>query len=675
MYASGWFCLNAQLFSGSSMKTVSCSRPRLLSSALALLMAASLGLAGCIPTLTKKPVVIDTGAVDDGPYETRRGPITAAEINVDTAEAVLRGKDMARAEQIATRLSSNPNIPADQKARVSRVLAVSAAACNHPYLALKALDEWKESNPHADESFEWQRTYAAALEKLPVREGLEKAKRTAADESRPLTLRYLTRLFDVSRTWDTATGETSMAPLAAMYASTRDVNQRAFMERSLFTALNGASPHAMEKLEPLVTDASAKTYPAALVQLEKLRRMALNPESRAAAAASAEALAKDSALVDTSLLQAWDATAAPASSVVPVQGRTVVLALPLTEAHNGLGARVVKGAQEAVSEFAERGYTIRLLTVDTNAPDWLEQMAQLPPEANIVGGPLFIPKFNELKTRGVTQQRVVMSFTPSLGTSAAEGVDGWRFFASSEDQINALLTLGDGLGISSYSILKPSKDSYAAHMTNLFTAHVKARGGHIAATAEYPSDKPSDWHKIVGGLSRAGKAANPASQAVFLPDSWKHMEVLGEFLNYFQMSRQVMMGASLWEQGLRSASSVPNHFSKGVFPGPWKRGNLSPAAERLSARFVSAGYGTPDFWSGLGYDFVRFASTISLPQEWDAAAVNTVLSHHRGIDWAMAPITWTREGRASQHLFLFSPMDKGISPLTPDAVTTRFGKK
>ena len=632
------------------------------------------GLTGCgsVPNpLAKKSITIEKQEHQPQSPDALHMPITDRDITVESAEAALSAKDMPRAELIATRLSAQPGMTQAIVARVSRVLAVSAAACRHPYLALQALERWREADPAADLSFDWQNAYASLLEQLPPHDASARAKAVADDENRPYTLRHAARLFLASRSWEKAAPTETVAPLMEMYTITRDTNQRAFMERSLFSALHAATPAAMQKLSSLVTEANTKEFPYAIIQLENIRRLALDPETKGMAATEAKKLAINSILVDASLLQAWDTASSPVSPLVPIQGRIVVMALPLSGPLKAVGERVAKGAQEAVTEFSERGHTVTLLTIDSEESDWLDRIAALPPEANIIGGPMRTQLVSEAHARELTKHRIFMTFTPSLGGVAEEGIHAWRFFSSPEDQLQTLLAFGEKMGFTNYSILLPADDAFATRMANLFASHATAKSASIIARAEYPANDTTTWHTIMETFMPT--EPKNTSQAVFLPDAWRNMEILGEFFK-FQENTQFLMGTSLWAQGLVEEISVPEQFEKAVFPGSWRQSSMPPAASRLAARYVQAGQGTPDFWSGLGYDFARFAAALHIPARWQAQTVNALLVQPAVIDWSIAPITWSPEGRATQHLFLFSPTDKGTVALTPEALEAKFSK-
>jgi hypothetical protein len=138
----------------------------------------------------------------------------------------------------------------------------------------------------------------------------------------------------------------------------------------------------------------------------------------------------------------------------------------------------------------------------------------------------------------------------------------------------------------------------------------------------------------------------------------------------------MLLGTSLWEQGLSAAEHVTAHYyNLAVFPGAWdETGTLAPAATRLQAAYARDGLDEPDFWAGLGYDFVRFASTLDIPAGWSPATVNAVLSRNTDMAWSMAPLVWSAQGRATQNLFLFTPVTEGFAPADMSDIEARYNK-
>lgn len=629
-------------------------------------------LAGCGKTVISRPAA--KPATPSAPSGAQ------ARISVPEAENALRAGQTARAEQIATRLMSRTDLSGDEVVRAARVLAAAASANGHPFLAMTALDRWLAASPGADASDEWQRPFLAALSQLPHYDAQAKAAQIMTDPARPFTLRSGTALFLASARWEKGEPAQALTNLGAFYAQAGDKAGQMHMEHALLAALQNAGSPALASLDGLVTDENSKTFPYAIVRLESLRRMGLHGVTLEEARQGAERLAQDTLLADPGILRSWDSQAGTAVSLIPLAGKKIVLALPLSGPMGGVGKKIAQGADEARTEFARSGHAVSVIPLDTNAPDWLDRLAALPPDATLVGGPLQMDAFAAARSRGLTGQRAFFTFLPSLGDAGDEGGAGWRFFPSNEDQMTALFAAAARLGITSFGVLIPDHDSYAARMADMFAAHARAGGGSVVRRAEYPRNEPEKWNTFIGDFLHTNKKATdkPATphQAIFLPDSWRNMELIVPNLFYFLETRQVLLGTSLWGQGLSAADKVAAHYYRlAIFPGAWNRTTPSQAAERLFAAYARAGRGEPDFWAGLGYDFVRFAAVLDVPVGWTPASLNALLSRGTGMHWSMAPITWSASGKASQSLFLFTPKEDGFAPADLNAIEAAFKRE
>lgn len=376
------------------------------------------------------------------------------------------------------------------------------------------------------------------------------------------------------------------------------------------------------------------------------------------------------AAATSSAWKSLQAEAARASgSSVPLYSGCVALALPTSGVYAPFGAQVAEGAKAAQAELKKSGVSMDVKVVDTESSDWLTQLAQLPPECVAVGGPLRPDAYAAAKRQSLTRSRAFFTFLSQLEGND-EGTVAWRFFSSPSDQVNAMLRFAGELGIKNFGVLSPG-DVYARKMTELFVRAAEASGSTVQITLYQLGDIPGltqTMTQFVGG----GAAPNPSFQAVFIPDSWQNVTQVIPYLFYQGEDRLVLMGTTLWEQGLSNAGSINvANMDLAVFPGAWNGATPNEAASTLMTALTASGQPTPNFWVSFGYDFVRFASALNLSAPgWTAKEVNNRLSTAQNIHWSMAPITWNR-GRASQHLFIFHPVSTGFEPVVTSSFKER----
>ncbi|WP_374287434.1 hypothetical protein [Desulfovibrio desulfuricans] len=343
----------------------------------------------------------------------------------------------------------------------------------------------------------------------------------------------------------------------------------------------------------------------------------------------------------------------------PVTGPCVVLALPSSGTYAAIAGKVRHGAQMAQSELAANGVKLRLETINTEAPDWLQRLDALPQACTIVGGPLQARNYAQAREHGQLEKRAFFTFVPSL-EQGDEGARAWRFFPSPQDQIDTLIGFATtGMNIRTYGAFYPT-DAYGVRMTGLMEQSLASQNMLLQKASYNPAD-PTSWSDAVAPLINAqtpqgSKTPVPQTsfEALFLPDSWKSMEMLTTSLLYNGEDRLVLLGTTLWEQSL-SGKTIANadKYALAVFPGAW---NQPQAPRALQVP------GT-DFWNALGYDFVRFAVSMGLDSRLTTPQVTARAQRASKMIWGMAPISWDNAGVAHQKLFLFGVSPTGMTPV------------
>lgn len=351
-----------------------------------------------------------------------------------------------------------------------------------------------------------------------------------------------------------------------------------------------------------------------------------------------------------------DVTPEPVTAPQPA---CVVLALPASGPYASIAAKIRRGAATAQQELAKAGGTLRLENINTEAPDWLTTLAALPASCAVVGGPLRDVAYEQAQKAGVLEQRAFFAFVPNL-KSGDEGARAWRFFPSPQDQVDALVAFAtDDLGIRSYGAFHPG-DGYAARMTGILAQSLGKR--HIPLRqATYNAADPTSWsdaaQPLINPVTAEG-SSTPVPQtefeAIFLPDSWKNIDMITQSLLYNGEDRLVLLGTTLWEQGL-SGRQVPRaeNFALAVFPAAW---NAQHAPGALKAQ-------GNDFWTALGYDFVNFATALTLESRLATPQITARARRAASTVRGMAPLSYDDAGVAHQKLYLFQVSPSGMKPL------------
>ncbi len=582
---------------------------------------------------------------------------------VDEAREAWEDNDMQRAENLyakATKLT----LPINEQTESFERYALAAARNGRPNNALDALDQWDAVMPDADSTNAWQAAWLNSARLLSPSVAIERAQKTWSNISNSPNARAQAAIILMGRSWSAAQ-TISALPLISRYFDSKDITQKQNIEYVTSEELRYMTEQNLSALGQSVAANPNFVFPANIILLENARRGL--PIS-----AQAEARLKDLSLyADQSLPQrilnipATSAVPSTMPSTVPAanvgidaQTACLVLALPNSGNIVPISTKIRAGADAARAELAQGGVNIHIQNIDTSQVDWLSQLQALPAQCTVIGGPLQSVNFNAAKTAQATSMRNFFTFLPAL-EGQDEGSVAWRFFPSPQDQVNSLLNFTASLGIRNYGAFYP-QDNYGTRMNTIFGDTVQSMGLTVQSVAYNPSDV-SSWSQAASTLLKPQKVNNvPLStanfEAVFLPDSWKNMNLITSAFLYNGDDKQVLLGTSLWEQSLMSGATIAAaaNYKLAVFPAAW---NPSQVPQALS------GAGHADFWTGLGYDFVRFGAALGLSAHGSAVDVNAKIQAAQNINWSMAPITWDSMGRASQKLYLFTLTQSGVAPV------------
>ncbi len=588
---------------------------------------------------------------------------------LEEARAALAAGNFSQAEVAAQKAAVGAS--GAKAAQAYEILAKAAAQNAHPNLALTALDQWRNAATEADGTEEWQNVWCYALRGLPKREALSKSDAVYRDTSRSETVRAAAAAFTAVRRFEEGTLGDAPAALEQMYANTSDNAVRRILERRLATELAAASTSARTLAATCVSPENEGTYPYSIISIDALRRQTLVASTRETAHQKLRELAAKVKLVDPSLFESAPAAGiasdgyTPPTPSGPISGRAVVLVLPMGGQYAGISGKIVAGAEVACKELSAT-----LVVIDTEQPNWAARIDGLPPEAVVIGGPLRNEDIASVKTK--SGSRAFFAFRPSV---EGEGSSMWRFFPSPEDQVDTLLNFTSGLGITGYAAFYPD-EPYGRRMTSLFTERAASKGSTGIHTATYNPREPASWLRATGDLLSANKNTTHSQgatfQAIFLPDTWKSMDMIVPNIFYYKETRQVLLGTNLWEQGLAGKPlTSPQYWSLAVFPGAWNPQATQGAAMTLQNALLAAGKPPADFWSALGYDFARFAASAPI-QGAGAGSVNSAVSSFN-MNWSMAPIRWDSSGRAAQEMFLLTPArEGGFAPVNTEEFRRAF---
>lgn len=643
------------------------SSPKSMLSACALacfLFLVTVSLSGCLKN------ILPGGESDTDKPVAKLSPLD------EGRNAFVKG-NYGTAETIALRLVDDSSLSKADSAEAGRLLAAAALQNSHPSVALTGLERWNAAAPGADGSKEWQDTWSRALRALSSHDARTRANDLYQDAKRSASVRSVAGVVLAVRQWQDGELGQSMVALENIYAAAQNNRAKVLIEGRLATELHAASPQAAALVASIPTPENQGKFPYSVILIDKLRRQASQPNMRAEAEAALAELRKSVTLADPALFSGppvesvltFQATGG-ASPSAAISGKPVVLVLPQKDRYAPISEKIIAGAQAACDELSSSGNAFTLIVIDADQPDWTSKVDALPQNALIVGGPLRRDDYAKAKAQGLASRRVLFTFLPGLDGDD-EGRLAWRFFSSAKDQVDTLLAFTSRLGVKGYGICYP-EENFGRRMAALFEDRVRAMGKGKLTKVGYEPGDTNNWMAAASSLVSANNSGT-AFQAVFLPDTWKNAEGIVPNFFYYNETRQVLMGTSLWEQGLTGSSVVnTQYYDLAVFPGSWNSSHPTSAGKQLQSRLSAAGKGSADIWSGLGYDFVRLSARLDVRSGWTPQSVNAALQNV-SLDWSAAPMRWDN-GIASQQMFLFRPKAGGFELLNEENFRNAFAE-
>lgn len=634
------------------------------------------------------------------------------------ADQAFSARNMPLSELLYSRLLEREDMDRAGRLLALDRLAHSSFASRHYYQAKQALDRLASMDNAVLAKWSWHEIYIKTLGALDRPDLVDNHQAWLAAHTE---LPYLVRArgaMAFSEIYGRA-GDYVRAinVLARAHRQAPDRAAKAAFEREYAQALRELPEQQVLALAKLVGNSGQGAFPHVPIRHEAFRRgqpVPVHYKSETGPRPElAPALAASTLVPAPLLAQAGGARSdiPGAAAVLPAKSGLVrlALALPLSGRFAPTGWKVLRGASAAQARLAAQGRQVEIRTVNTETPDWREQLAALPPDFRVVGGPLQIDHYKALEAAGVTARRAVFAFVPDIGMSQSanpaqmEGRSAWRFFPSPHDQVRALVrATADGAGIRSVAVLAP-RNRYGQRMAEIFVEEAKAKGLRIAASGTYPPDDHPRWKQSVAALLKVpeGFRGNknltlplPDFGAVFVPEDWANAEMLVSNFHFYEGDHLLFLGPELWSVALDSQKDIDDtYFQQAVCPGAWWAD--APGAKALQAALDAQPAqsapgsaaavqltGPADLWVGLGHDFVQMAARLGLseaagqPEQIDPALVNARLAALSGSDlpWSMAPLSWDAQGHASQALFLFAPRKEGKTLVDPDELRASVGK-
>ncbi len=579
-------------------------------------------------------------------------------------------EDHPAAQELYSRLLEEFELEKNHEIMAWKRLAVSAGENRDYQKSLQALENWGELDPGAREKWRWHYYYSAALKETETEQKyLGYLQSLYTDESRPFHLRHEAALHLADSHLENHRYPEAMDALKNIHHLAYTDEQKARLEGSSKDLFLAMDPEELQKAAEFMDRDQKLYFPDNLFWWSySISRLQDDHDLWQSLRPGLMEIARQSRLVHRAplkeVLKEWEEKLGRPAPVM-------ALLLPLSDDYSSVGWKIMRGAGLAHWDLLSSGLEVRVKTVNTSNPGWIEELKQMD-NVSLVGGPLSGKDWDRILEADLHREMVFLTFLPSV---EEEGASAWRFFPSARDQVRSLLELGiQEMDIQDFAVMYPEED-FGRSYAEIFWEEARDMDGRVKGMQSYPTDDHASWNRIVSSFLEITDPddpfldPDPGFEAVFIPDTLSRAQGLIPQFFYFNVDHLVFLGPMLWYQGYSPGTLEQQFFSLALGCGAWNSHNPSGPARKLSQGLGETLQGEADLWVALGYDFVRFATRFGdMPSPEDSDEINRILSGNEFNSWSMAPINWDEEGKASQDLFVFRMDRHELQPADPEAL-------
>lgn len=340
----------------------------------------------------------------------------------------------------------------------------------------------------------------------------------------------------------------------------------------------------------------------------------------------------------------------------------IALILPLEGPYASFGWQILKGASLAQWKLLSEGQKVDVIIFNSLSKDWLAKLKES--NFKVIGGPIKPENIQKILKSDLYKSKIFFTFASNV---SQEGEIIWRFFPSADDQTRILIKqVKENLHIDKFAIFYPD-EAYGRKMSNAFYEALERQAAELTGLLSYPPNSPTKWGQQVAKLlnldldteqnqeEKIEFFPEPDFQAVFIPDNLSRAKAIASYFFFYNEPRLFFLGPSIWGEQDSLSSLEKTYLTLSLYPSPWWDNNPSFEVNELKQLLEDSAQGKANFWTALGFDFVRFFASLPLYSHLQAEKINTLLKEKSlDFNWTIAPLHWDEKGQAKQELFLFS---------------------
>lgn len=581
-------------------------------------------------------------------------PVSSDAQRMQQADRYWASENYVMSRNLYREIAQLPDISARQRLLVEQRLAISSFHVEDFQQAIESFEKWAELDPGIKRSWQWHEMYALSLrEASGDDEYYSYLQVIYQDKLYPREITDNASLDLAEFHFDQGRYSEAMSILEKNYNQLTARNHKQNFEKSFHDYLSAISVQKLTQASPFMDHDKIYQFPFNIFFWSLYSaKLADDPSQWKSLHPKIAALHRHADFADPKpfarQFEQW-------MKEFGVPEHEIAILLPLSGKFSSTGWKILKGVGQAHWEMLGSDIQVKIRAINTSSKDWMEELRNT--NSTIVGGPVSGRTWDEIVDSGLNKDKTFFTFLPGIND---EGISGWRFFASPNDQVRSMIDRAvEDLGFTDFGVFYP-EDDFGRAYAQAFWEEANKKGVRVSGLKSYPGSEPSRWNDIVASFlniqnkNTPYRHPEPDFQAVFIPDSLSRANGLIPQFFYFDQNQLLFMGPMLWYQAFVPDTLEQQYFNLTMTPGPLWNENPADDSQNLITELNATAHTEPDFWVALGYDFVKFASEMqNLPSPSRHESVNEILAQNSFKNWSMAPIYWDEQGHASQDLHVF----------------------
>ncbi|MCA1743542.1 MAG: hypothetical protein LC631_06300 [Desulfovibrionales bacterium] len=382
-------------------------------------------------------------------------------------------------------ISKLPDISPRQRLLVEQRLAISSFHVEDFQQAIDSFEKWAELDPGIKRSWQWHEMYALSLrETSGDDEYFSYLLSTSRDRLFPQEINNNASLYLARFHFDQGRYPEAMTVLKTTYDQLTTRNQKQEFEKSFHDYLSELSLQELTQAFSFMDQDKTYQFPYNIFFWSLYSaKVADDPSQWKSLQPKIAALHRQADFADPKpfarQFEEW-------MDKLGVPAHEITVLLPLSGQFSSTGWKILKGVGQAHLEMLASDIKVKIRAINSNSKDWIQELEKT--NSTIVGGPVSGSTWDKIVEAGINKDKTFFTFLPGIDN---EGISGWRFFPSPNDQVRSMLNRAvDDLGFTDFGVFYP-EDDFGRAYAQAFWEEANKKGVRVSGLMSYPGNEHS----------------------------------------------------------------------------------------------------------------------------------------------------------------------------------------